>query len=223
MNHRKYYNNYFFNRFLPNDKNITILDIGCGYGSVLASLQSLGYSNFTGVDSSSEAIKVLKESGLGKSVIQSELIEFLEKAVKQKLTWDVVLAIDILEHFSKDEFVHILNLLKTIISSTGILIIKIPNAQSPLFAGTTVFGDFTHEIYLTPASLTQVLNACGFNSVENHEATPVPYTYISFFRFLLWKIIRFFYCFMHAIETGFFDSKIIWSRSFYAVARKSNV
>lgn len=218
--HREYYNDYFLNHFLPKDKSIRILDMGCGYGTMLASLQNLGYSNFTGVDFSSEAIKVLRQTAWAEKVIEDDVVDFLEKAVQQNLTWDVVLAIDILEHFSKDELVHLLTLLKSLISTTGFVIIKVPNAQSPMLSGNTVFGDFTHEIAFTPASLSQVLIACGFHSVENHEASPVPYTLISHIRFYLWRIIRLIYTFFYAVETGSLNHSMIWTRSFFAVARK---
>ena len=218
---RKYYNDYFLSRLLPENKDIKILDLGCGYGSMLASLQGLGYSNFTGVDSSQEAIHLLRSTDLGDRVIESQIIEFLENSLEQKLTWDVVLAIDVLEHFNKNELVHILCLLKKIIKPTGSLIIKIPNMQSPFLSGEIAFGDFTHEIYVTPVSLSQVLNACGFHIIKSYEASPISYTFISTIRDLFWKIIRVFYNFIYAIETGKFDNSMIWSRSFFAVARNN--
>jgi 2-polyprenyl-3-methyl-5-hydroxy-6-metoxy-1,4-benzoquinol methylase len=218
INHRQYYNNYFLTRFLPEDKALTILDLGCGYGTILASLHGLGYSNLTGVDCSEEAINLWRSTNLDCKVIESGIIEFLEKSVREKLTWEVVLAFDILEHFCKDELVHILTLLKSIISPQGILVIKVPNAQSPALSGTTVFGDFTHEVALTPVSLTQVLKACGFSRIESYEASPVPYTFISYIRFFLWKIVRYFYIFLYAVETGSFDSSMIWTRSFFSIA-----
>jgi 2-polyprenyl-3-methyl-5-hydroxy-6-metoxy-1,4-benzoquinol methylase len=219
LKNRKYYNDYFLNRFLPQNKEIKILDIGCGYGSMLASLQGLGYKQFTGVDASKEAINLLQTTDLGEKITESEIIKFLEKSVEQNLTWDVVLAIDILEHFSKNEIVYILSLLKKIINATGKLIIKIPNMQSPFLSGEIAFGDFTHEVFVTPASLKQVLSACGFSDIESYEASPVAHTLISTIRHFLWRIVRLFYTFLYAIETGSYDNSMIWSRSFFAVAR----
>ncbi|MBW4509739.1 MAG: class I SAM-dependent methyltransferase [Scytonematopsis contorta HA4267-MV1] len=217
--HRKYYNDYFLSKFLPLDKNINILDLGCAYGSILSSLKALGYSNFTGVDSSKEAINLLSSTDFAHKVVESDIVEFLEKSVVQGLKWDVVLAIDILEHFSKDELVKVLCLLNKVVKPQGQLIIKIPNMQSPLFSGTIALGDFTHETFVTPASLSQVLKSCGFNTVEGYEAYPVPYTFISTIRHYLWKIVRIIYTFLYAIETGSFDNSMIWSRSFFTTAR----
>ncbi len=215
---RKYYNDYFLSRFLPENKDINILDIGCGYGAILSSLQGLGYSNFVGIDASKEAIDLLRSTDLANKVIESQIIEFLENSLDQNLRWDAILAFDVLEHFNKNELVHILCLLRKIIKPQGILIVKIPNMQSPFFSGEIAYGDFTHEIYVTPASLNQVLKACGFDNIKNYEAHPISYTFISTIRNLLWRIIRVIYSFLYAIETGRFDNSMIWSRSFFVVA-----
>jgi predicted TPR repeat methyltransferase len=221
LNSRQYYFEYYLKSFLPTEKNTKILDLGCGYGIMLACLKNLGYPDFIGIDSSTEAINLLRSTHLKDKVIEANIIDFLKQSVEQKETWDVVLAIDILEHFNKDELVEVLLLLKQLITPSGRLVIKIPNMQSPLLSGGIVFGDFTHEIYVTPDSLSQVLQACGFNDISSHEASPIPYTTISRIRYFLWKIIRLFYTFIYAIETGKFDNSMIWSRSFFCVARKT--
>jgi len=218
LNHRKYYNNYFLKRFLPEDKNIKILDLGCGYGAILISLQDLGYSNFTGVDSW-ESIQLLKATQLENRVVEADIITFLEKSVEEGEKWDVILAIDVLEHFTKDELVYILPLLRQLVSISGRLIIKIPNAQSPTLAGTVTFGDFTHETHFTPGSLTQVLKSCNFMNVKAYEAHPVPHTIVSSIRYYLWNVIRLLHTFLYAVETGVVDNSMVWSYSFFAVAR----
>ena len=219
LKHRSYYINDYLKSFLPDDKKSFILDIGCGYGAILSSLKSLGYSNFLGVDSSKEAIDLLQSTDLSEHIVESDIICFLEKSVKEESKWDTILLIDILEHFTKDELVNILGFLILILNPAGRLIIKVPNVQSPLGA-TTVFGDFTHETYFTPTSLSQLLNACGFRKVESFEAAPVPYTLASSIRSILWKMIRLMYTFSYAVETGSFSNSMIWTRSFFAIARR---
>jgi 2-polyprenyl-3-methyl-5-hydroxy-6-metoxy-1,4-benzoquinol methylase len=221
LRHRQYYNDYFLTRFLPKNKSSRVLDLGCGYGTILTSLKNLGYSEVTGVDCSPEAIEFLHSTDLVENIIQADLTMFLEEANEKKLLWDAVLAIDILEHLTKDELVHILTLIRKVLASTGILIIKVPNAQSPIIAGTQVYGDFTHEIAFTPDSMTQVLRACGFSSVEVYEATPIRYTFMSSLRFYLWQIVRLVYTFLYAVEAGAFDTSKVWTSSFFAVAHNS--
>jgi hypothetical protein len=58
----------------------------------------------------------------------------------------------------------------------GELWISIFNAQA-WFAPVTCYGDFTHELALTPSSLAQVLRATGFEvvSVQGfHGCPPTP-------------------------------------------------
>ena len=102
-NQRSYYEEYFLRKFLPMKKDISILDIGCGEGSILFSLLNLGYENLTGVDISQEAVDSLAQTELVSKVIQSELITFLNKSIEEGKKWDFILAIDVLEHFTKDE------------------------------------------------------------------------------------------------------------------------
>ncbi|WP_271253134.1 class I SAM-dependent methyltransferase [Pseudanabaena sp. Chao 1811] len=217
---RNYYNNYFLTKFLPQDKSTKVLDIGCGCGSLLVALKSLGYSEIMGVDRCPELDTILKGSELSKYIVTGDICDFLKNSYAKQTKWDVVLAIDILEHFTKDELMDVLNLIKNVLSDKGILIIKVPNAQSPLLAGTTVFGDFSHEISFTPTSMDQVLKACGFSDVRYYEASPVPYTPMSILRFCLWNIIRLLYVFLYAVETGSLSLSNVWSRSFFAVANK---
>lgn len=216
---RDYYINDYLKSFLPGDKSSAILDIGCGYGGILSALKSLGYSNFLGVDASKEAIDLLRSTDLSEHVVEFDVVHFLEKAVKEGSKWDAILLIDILEHFTKDKLVRILDLLMLILKPAGRLIIKVPNVQSPL-GGTTVFGDFTHETYFTPTSLSQLLSACGFKKVASFEAAPVPYTLASSIRSVLWRVLSYIYTFSYAVETGSFDTSMIWTRSFFTIARK---
>lgn len=221
LSHKHYYNDHFLTRFLPNEKSSKLLELGCGYGNILASLQTLGYTEVTGVDCSAEAIEFLHLTASIQNIIQADLTIFLEEASGKNLMWDTVLAIDILEHLTKDELIHLLTLIRKILAPTGTLIIKVPNAQSPVIGGTLVFGDFTHEIAFTPSSMTQVLRACGFSNIEIHEAPPVCYTVMSSLRFYLWQIIRLVYTFLYAVEAGAFDTSQVWTRSFFAVVRNS--
>jgi 2-polyprenyl-3-methyl-5-hydroxy-6-metoxy-1,4-benzoquinol methylase len=104
-NKRGYYEEYFLKKFLPIDRNISLLDIGCGEGSILLSLSNLGYDNITGVDISYEAITLLKQAKFAKSVVQSDILEFLQKSIDENKKWHFVLAIDILEHlFAKTSY-----------------------------------------------------------------------------------------------------------------------
>lgn len=46
---------------LPKDKNINILDMGCGFGSLIYTLKQNGYKNLKGIDLSEGQVKVAHE------------------------------------------------------------------------------------------------------------------------------------------------------------------
>lgn len=48
---------------LPKNRNAKILDLGCGYGTFLNALRSLGYKNLYGVEIGKEQSEFLKVSG----------------------------------------------------------------------------------------------------------------------------------------------------------------
>jgi cyclopropane fatty-acyl-phospholipid synthase-like methyltransferase len=217
ITNRQYYDRYYFKKLLPLNPESRILDIGCGLGSSLMVLRDLGYSNLTGIEFSREVVNLLQGSPIQDYVINSDIASFLSDALAEGKQYDAILSIDVFEHFSKNELIDILCLIEKVLAPGGILLIKVPNAQSPLFSGTVVFGDFAHENAVTPSSLSQVLRACGFDKIQACEAAPVPYTLFSYLRYFLWKIVRLIYVALYAVETGALNVSEIWSRSFFVV------
>ena len=49
-------------RFLPENLNDKILDIGCGCGHFLYYLNNKGYTNFSGIDISAQQVKYCEEN-----------------------------------------------------------------------------------------------------------------------------------------------------------------
>ena len=79
-------------------KGLDILDIGCGGGLICEPLARLG-GNVTGVDADPQAIDVAKDHAAQKDLSITYLNEDLQN-IKQQ--YDVVLALEILEHVSDD-------------------------------------------------------------------------------------------------------------------------
>src|SRR5437868_13353610 len=86
-------------KHMPADRNAAILDIGCGYGPLLLELKRAGYRNISGVDTSQEQIHVAKQLGL-ECVKQAEVLATLVDSADD--SFDVLAAIDVIEHFTKD-------------------------------------------------------------------------------------------------------------------------
>lgn len=146
---------------LPKDRSVKILDIGCGYGSLIYYLKKQGYQNLSGIDVSEGQVKVAHELGITE-VMQGDLISFL---LEHKNSFDVILGIDIIEHFSKDELVDLISLIHEALTPEGMALFRTPNLDAP-FASIFANGDFTHENFLNAYSANQVFTSCGFSHVE---------------------------------------------------------
>lgn len=145
---------------MPRDNQAKILDLGCGYGAFLHMLQKKGYENLYGVELGEEENRFLNSKGL--DVAQLDIFEFLEKDLRK---YDLITMFDVLEHFTKNEIVRLIPLIKDRLKSNGILIVRVPNAEA-IFKGSIMYGDFTHETFFTKRSLIQLFNAFNFLSVD---------------------------------------------------------
>lgn len=156
-----------YDSHLPADRGITIADLGCGKGEWLGWMASNGFSKLTGVDLSTSDLAIARQGNPSRNWVEENVITFLES---QNSTFDLLHAKDIVEHFTKDEFIRFLAAAQAALRPGGQLWLLTFNAQSPLSAATR-YGDFTHEIGLTPASMAQCLRACGFVqiSVQGHH------------------------------------------------------
>lgn len=159
LEEQKYYLNQEFALLLPPNKEAQILDIGCGYGAFVSLMYDLGYKAAKGIDLSEDQINTGRSMGI-EGLEVAELKDYLVRENKQ---WDCITGLDIIEHFSKDELVDLLLLLKKSLKPGGRMLFRTPNADaaySSLFAS----GDFTHECILNKSSALQLFNACGFKA-----------------------------------------------------------
>lgn len=156
------YFNENIEKTIPKNKNIKVLDIGCGYGSFLNTLKKRGYKNLFGVEKGEEQIKFLNSKGL--NVFNLDIFEFLKNDKNNQ--YDLITMFDVLEHFNKDEVVLLLSQIKEkLTDNVGLLIIRVPNGEA-IFKGSIMYGDFTHETFFTKRSLIQIFNTYGFKEIE---------------------------------------------------------
>lgn len=172
-------------RHLPADRQAPILDLGCGYGSFLHYLSRKGYGNAQGVDVSEEQIAAARRLGVERAQV-AEAAAFLEA---RPGAFDLIVALDFFEHFSKDEVLHLLDCAREALRPGGRLILRVPNGDSP-FASWIRYADFTHELMFTPASVRQVLRAAGFTPLGVYPLEPVVHGPASLARWLLWKGVK---------------------------------
>ena len=208
------YANYIAKNYLPKDQRIFILDIGCGLGGFTWAISQAGYENIEGVDLSEESIRSAHAFGIDK-VKQGDIFTYLESAHDESI--DVVLCLDVLEHFTKEEGIRLLLEVKRVLKADGRIIIHVPNAEG-IFGSKIRYADFTHETAFTPKSISQLLQFVGFGTVQCFEDKPIVHGLVSGVRRWLWSLVTLMFRFIHAVETGSFNVKL--SQNILVVAFK---
>ncbi len=142
-------------------KTSRIFDMGCGSGSLLKGLKDAGYTNVIGMDLSEEQVNMAHEFGVSE-VVLGDAMQFFRGSEEQ---FDIITGMDIIEHFTKDELVELLQLIQSKLKKGGMAIFRTPNMDAPI-ATAFAIGDFTHENYLNASSAEQVMLSCGFVDVN---------------------------------------------------------
>ena len=202
--------------FLPSDENSKILDVGCGHGSMLLLLRDLGYSNAQGIDISKDQLNIARSIGLN-NIECADANEFL---MNKQETFDVIIGIDIIEHFTKAELMEFLKLVKMALKKNGLVIFRTPNGDAP-FGSTYYLGDFTHELVLNSFSAEQIMLASEFKDLlVGNSSIITPGLVKNTIRTILWffvslcsKVVLF--------ASGKSSSKTVLTPNLIIKARKS--
>ena len=200
----------------PTDLNAAILELGCGHGALIHIARQMGFRNLHGVDGSPEQVGMARRLGID-GVVQGDILKVLSDQADGSL--DGVVAFDLIEHFTKNELIGVVDEVYRVLKPGGSWIIHTLNAESP-FSNRMLFGDFTHELAFTRTSLSQLLLSSGFSEVSFFEDHPIPHGVKSAVRWVLWNFIRNLWRLYLAIETGDIGRDAIFSQNFISVARK---
>lgn len=173
--------------FLPSNKSIKILDIGCGFGSLIKLLKDSGYTELTGIDLSVSQVAIAHQFGLTEVQV-NDINSFL---TSKESFYDVITGVDIIEHFSKDELIDLLNIIKKSLKPDGIAIFRTPNNDAP-FATIYSRGDFTHENYMNGSSAEQLMLSMGFSEIVVKNSHIVVAGFIKeIIRKIIWRTYTF--------------------------------
>ena len=147
---------------LPEDKSAPILDVGCGYGQVLLPLQRAGYTDLRGIDVSPEAADYLARFGI--HVDRRDILDVLRDDATTRYAF--VAMTHVLEHLEKASIIPALAAMREkLLRPGGSLFVRVPNAQSSTGC-YWAYEDFTHSTLFTAGSLSYVLEAAGFATIE---------------------------------------------------------
>jgi SAM-dependent methyltransferase len=200
----------------PRDPLARIVDLGCGNGALLHFCRAAGYGDLEGVDASAEQVAAARERGVD-CVVQGDVFAYLRSARDE--TYDVVVAFDVLEHFTRSEAIDFLREIKRATKPGGRVIVHVPNGESP-FVGAVLHGDFTHELAFTRKSLAQLSATLGFAGIACYEDRPIPHGLKSGVRAILWRCVRLAFRLATAIETGDGGAGAVYSRNILAVIER---
>lgn len=204
----------YIERFMPPDKSVKVLDLGCGAGGFLYWLRQAGYTNIQGVDMSAEMVGAAHRAGMAE-VALGDMHQTLAETPEGSI--DVIVIIDVLEHLDRQQLFDTADLIYKALKKGGRLIAHVPNAEG-IFGSRIRWGDLTHETAFTQTSVRQLTSTVGFTHVVCVEDKPVPKGAKSFVRAVLWALWTPWYKLLHAVETG--DFNVILSQNLLFVADK---
>ena len=203
--------------FFPNNKNAHILDIGCGIGSLLAALKTHGFTNLKGIDISTQQVAIAHQLGI-EEVEKADLVQYLQT---HEGAFDVISGMDIIEHFSKDELVEVLLLVRKSLKDHGLIIFRTPNADA-LFSSLYIAGDFTHENQLNSYSARQVLINCGFDEINVQQSHRDTRHFLKNIAMDLVWLAAVFYSKLVIFASGRSSKNIVFTPNLLIKAQKSN-
>ena len=203
-----------FRRHLPPDRSTPVIDIGCGSGGFVHYLRRVGYLDVRGIDLSEEQVARARSLGI-EGVAREDLREHL---AAHPSTYGAVVARDLIEHFTREEVIDLLILVRESLVPGGVLLIQTVNLESP-FSPRYRWGDLTHESGFTGSSLEAALVLAGFREAVSWPAPPVfSYSLVSAIRNVLWRGLDALWRFALLVESG--DGRGILTANLLTTARK---
>lgn len=140
------------------DASMSCLEIGCGTGHFLSYLNHKGISDLTAIDLD-PALKNIIPPEVRENFEVADVFDFLN-GLSAETRYDRVFMFDVLEHFSADKGRELLSKIKSQLTPSGEIVLKMPNAGSP-WGMQYQFGDLTHVMGYTPTSIRQMADSVG--------------------------------------------------------------
>jgi SAM-dependent methyltransferase len=194
------------------DRAAPILEIGCGSGGLLAYLARRGFSHAMGVDISPEQVELARGRG-----VNAEFGDALAFLGHHSSSFAAIVAVDVLEHFARDELARLAPLIVAALVPRGRLLIQTANGAG-LWPGQVIYGDLTHQTIFTPESLGQLLGGVGFEHLSFYETGPIPIRLRGKLDVAIWAAVKQVAGALRHAETG--KRQTIWTENFICRAFK---
>jgi SAM-dependent methyltransferase len=171
--------------FLPNGIGHSGIDLGCGGGEFLCFLRESGFADLKGIDISPQQVALAQQRGL-ENVFVGDVLTALPSEPQQ---YDVIAALNLLEHLTRDELFTLLDAVKAHLKPGGVLLVVVPNARG-VFGAKVRWADITHELSFTPEAIRQVFTVVGLEVIAIGEQGPIVHGPVSLLRWLIWQVVR---------------------------------
>jgi len=159
-----YYKSEMSKSGLNDLKGLKVLEIGFGNGSFAAWCKQEG-AHYSGTEIIPEL--VIAGQSAGYNVFNGDI--GLDSIVEMN-SIDLIVAIDVLEHFEIDDLQRAIAEAKLLLRSGGLIFARIPSGDSP-FARFIQYGDLTHKTVLGSSAIRQIAGDIGFNVEQVREPT----------------------------------------------------
>jgi len=157
-------------RDFAGDTSQRILDIGCGAGGLLDSLAELEFRALSGMDPAPACATAVTERGY------RGVVGTLDNHPLDRAAFDGVILSHVLEHVR--DVPEALASVARLLTPQGWLYVEVPDAARYGECLIAPFQDFNleHINHFSAATLHNVLNACGWETVRNGSKTlPLPH------------------------------------------------
>ncbi len=158
----------FLTPHLP-DKEMTIVDIGCGKGGLLRAFAESGYHHLCAIDASEGCIDYVRKN------LECQAIRVDMEHLPEDLECDLVLCLQIFEHLFHPQ--RAMEKIARLLKPTGLFYLEVPDASryAEYMISPFHYLDVEHINHFSKESLTYLLRKQGFTELEFRE-TAIPLT-----------------------------------------------
>ena len=149
------------------DLNVPVLEIGSGMGRLALLLNEAGFSDYTGLEIDSEALKFSQNLGLESFKFINQEIKYFAKQNSEK-RFSIVFCFETLEHIELP--IQDLMAIHSLTKEGGLFI-----CTTPYPFKKNIVSDETHLFVLHPINWKRLFEKCGFEDVIVTAMTFLPY------------------------------------------------